>query len=326
MVKKISFIFTISIVFSIFIFGILKVDALNNNHILKVYKYDADKNSSTYCITGDMTKEEKCQEISPTTYEVGTIVEYQVNDNENKIFYVLHDNGETLTMQQRENTTVNTVWNTSNNTSDGPVTALEKLEEATNGWNYVKDITYTMGTTNFNQTNAFTGCYSDICEKNIYELPTRTAKARMITLQELQELKCGVGGNCPIWVYNYTDALQYNATGYDTNTKGYWTMSTTLSYSNHSYFVNYTARFGDTNVDAANYGTRSVVEVDKEVNTPIKVEVNTNVAKNQVVKVEDTLKKSYIGYVIGTVILLLGIMVVYQEYNKSKLKIFIRKK
>lgn len=44
----------------------------------------------------------------------------------------------------------------------------------------------------------------------------------------------------------------------------------------------------------------------------------------QIVDVKDTLKASYIGYCLGTIILILGIMVLYQEHRKGKIEIKIR--
>lgn len=47
---------------------------------------------------------------------------------------------------------------------------------------------------------------------------------------------------------------------------------------------------------------------------------------NQIVNVKDTLKASYIGYCLGTVVLILGIMVLYQEQRKGKMEIKIKEK
>ncbi|MCI8346457.1 MAG: hypothetical protein HFJ12_00725 [Bacilli bacterium] len=45
---------------------------------------------------------------------------------------------------------------------------------------------------------------------------------------------------------------------------------------------------------------------------------------DQIVDVKDTFKASYIGYCLGTIILILGIMVLYQEHRKGKIEIKIR--
>ncbi len=70
--------------------------------------------------------------IYPTTYEAGTIVQYKVNDYIIKYFHVVSDNGDTLTLQQRENIVYDTMWyeDASDNTKE-PLTILSALENAT---------------------------------------------------------------------------------------------------------------------------------------------------------------------------------------------------
>ena len=72
------------------------------------------------------------------------------------------------------------------------------------GWSNVNVQTYTMGTTVF-RDNAYTGCSSSSsCTTNTYTLASRTAKARMITVQEAKALGCSEATkSCPIWMYNY---------------------------------------------------------------------------------------------------------------------------
>jgi len=68
-----------------------------NENIVAVYTYD-----TATCQTGE---EASCVEIGKqATYNSGTIVKYKVNDTEEKYFHVLFDEGDTLIMQQRENT------------------------------------------------------------------------------------------------------------------------------------------------------------------------------------------------------------------------------
>jgi len=134
--------------------------------------------------------------IYPTTYEAGTIVQYKVNDYIIKYFHVVSDNGDTLTLQQRENIVYDTMWyeDASDNTKE-PLTILSALENATSTWTNVSDQTYTLGSTTF-KDNAYTGCSYDStnkvfnCTMNRYTLGPRTAKARMITVQEASHLGC----------------------------------------------------------------------------------------------------------------------------------------
>ena len=189
--------------------GKSSLNRINNSYISGIYNYD-DKNDATKCITGE---EETCQvsncidDIDKNSCAAGTIVKYKINNEEEKFFYVLHDDGNKLTLQQRENTTDNTLWcskedyveqqgvdteygDTGNN-SKGPITALQLLEESTSSWVNVNEQQYILGTTKFNDTDEFTGCDSySSCSKNTYTMEKRNARARMITIQELNVLGC----------------------------------------------------------------------------------------------------------------------------------------
>ena len=240
------------------------------NNIKVAYTY----NSST-CVTGE---EETCVETS--CYEnssvgscpAGTIIKYKVNSNTTKYFHVLHDDGATLTLQQRENTVYNTAWYSSGNNSNGPLKILPALENATSGWTNVNNQTYTMGTTNFNNTNAYTGCESSECTTNKYTLGQRTGKARMITMQEALALGCAQRDqSCPNWMNNYLyDSTSNGGTVVDDTTAngaehnyGYWTMSANSSYSGFAWYVDSFGRVNDSNTTNTSYGARAVVVVSK---------------------------------------------------------------
>ena len=120
-------------------------------------------------------------------------------------------------MQDSTDTVKSTAWYSGNkDCSKGPITALAALESATSGWINVNNQNYTMGTTNFNGTNAYTGC--DIkgnCTSNKYTLGARSARARMITVQEAKAVGCGTSlssNKCPEWIL-------------PTSSVSYWTMS-----------------------------------------------------------------------------------------------------
>jgi len=208
-----------------------------NENILNVYRYSEE--DATKCIYGTETT---CVELTerPNTYEAGTIVKYKVNDQEEKYFHVISDNGTTLTMQQQEYIASEVAWySTENNNTYGPVTALERLEQETINWTNVKDQTYTSGVTTF-KTNAFTGCSYDengivSCTANTYTLPQRTAKARMITVQEATELGCkvGVSGSCPRWMYQTLDDLVWCPSC----RANYWMMSAASSDNTKAFVL-----------------------------------------------------------------------------------------
>ena len=182
------------------------IDEIYNKRVKKrkIIAYTYSETGDNLCINGE---EKTCQETN--CYEnktagscvQGTIIKYYVNDNEQKVFYVLHDDGATITMQQRENTVRNIPWYASaNNNSYGPTTILPYLEAATATWTNVEFQEYTAGYTNFFE-NAYTGCtystsnYKIICSVNTYNgdqanltLSKRKVRARMITAQEAHQL------------------------------------------------------------------------------------------------------------------------------------------
>jgi len=224
----------------------IKVDSVQtlgnkNQNITKIYAYNQEKDSSTFCVTGE---EETCQEITntPSTYEIGTIVKYKVNDTEEKYFHVMFDEGDTLTLQQRENTINGTPWNNdANDSSKGPIILLPELEEATSSWSNVLDQIYTIET---------------------MPIPQRTAKARTITVEELTKLGCITNQkSCPIWVYNYLAAsTNYGGTVNNKESDiGYWTSEARGQYA---YFI-FHGGYLTWGSSVASLGTRAVINVLK---------------------------------------------------------------
>jgi len=239
-----------------------------NPNILQVFQYD-----SNTCLTGE---ESGCVELTerPETYEAGTIIKYKVNDTLEKYFHVMFDEGDTLVMQQRENTIHETMWyntgTTTGNNTRGPLTLLPILENETNNWTNVLDQTYTMGTTVF-KDNAFTGCYKNdttkeiICASNKYTLPARTSKARMITAQEASRLGCkyAVSRSCPVWMHNYLkNAINYGGTsgGIDYS---YWTLTTYANDTTNALCVNDNGDVTNGSTVSTIRGARAVVIIDK---------------------------------------------------------------
>ncbi len=213
-----------------------------NKNISNIWKYDQIAGSSTFCVTGE---ESMCVELTekPDTYESGTIVKYKVNDTKELYFHIISDNGDTLTMQQRENTI------------------------------YALDQTYTLGTTVF-KDNAFTGCSINAannltCTKNTYTLSTRTTKVRMITIQELLSLGCTYSNQtCPVFTYNYLkDSLNNGATVNQTggdygNNYSYWTATANSTTSSYAWYVDSRSRV-DGSFTATNAGARAVIVIEK---------------------------------------------------------------
>ena len=236
------------------------------NNIKVAYTYNP-----TSCITGEESTcvQTSCYESKTSgSCPAGTIIKYAVNDSTTKYFHVLHDDGETMTLQQRENTVYNTAWYSSSyDNSNGPTTILPILETETADWTNVNDQTYTMGTTTF-KTNAYTGCISSECTTNQYTLGQRTAKARMITMQEALALGCTTSQqSCPNWMINYlNESTNYGGTVNDTTGSrnyGYWTMSAASSSSANAWYVRFSGYVGISSTSSTGIGARAVVVVNK---------------------------------------------------------------
>lgn len=254
-----------------------------NENIKAVYTYNQTVGADNYCVTGE---ESTCQvnncieTLTKGTCPTGTIVKYAVNNSEDKFFFVLHDDGRRMTLQQRENTTKSPWYAESNDNTKGPLTALEALEFATNSWTNVRTQKYTMGTTNFLAHSTFANeVYSSIytqCDsasttgscnhKTGYTLEERTGKARFITVQEGRATGCGHGSdkpNCPIWMYNYlTNSVENGGTVND-NTNGgeYHTMSSYIN-TTHDWYMRADGYFSQV-YTTSNNGVRAVIEIDK---------------------------------------------------------------
>ncbi len=214
---------------------------VSNTNIVKAYTYNEDSTAANYCINGEEATctETNCIESNDaSSCPMGTIIQYKVNDTEQKYFYVLRDEGTKMVLQQRENTVRNIAWvsqadyvaaggtaeqyGTNGKNDKGPITMLNALETATASWNHVNVLQYEPGTTSLYQ-NAFTGCtydggengtYLTSCSANSYTMPERTARARMITVLEASSTGCLVyknGTQYPAIVGNSINAYNYGS-------------------------------------------------------------------------------------------------------------------
>ncbi len=251
----------------------ITINIPRNKNISNIWKYDSTKISSTYCITGE---EATCQEIeTPETYESGTILKYRVNNTLELYFHVMFDNKDTLTLQQRENTIYSISWyETANSNSKGPLTVLPAIENVAKDWTNVLNQTYTLGSTVF-KDNAYTGCnrntsYTMLCSAKTYTLGKRTAKARLISVQEANALGCylNTSGQCPAWMINYLyDSIKYGGTENRTGGEygmnyGYWTMNAYSGRTTDSCYVSSSMISMDSS-NNIHYGARAVVVIRK---------------------------------------------------------------
>ena len=249
---------------------------VNAENIEQAYVYNEQS-----CVTGE---EATCQKTtcygnnSKGSCASGTIIKYKVNTTESKYFYVLHDDGTTMTLQARENIASNIGWYQDSSAivvtnTKGPLNALVALEEATKNWVNVNNQTYTLGTTAF-PTSSFTGCHLDgtkiICDKNQYTLPQRTAKARLISVEEAVQVGCKPSTiECPKYMYNYLkEATLIGGTNDGTDYR-YWTMNARTEdiYNTYAYSIEM-GEIGASAVETSSgdypSGVRPVIVINKE--------------------------------------------------------------
>ena len=271
-----------------------------NKELITAYEYNEE--GSNKCINGE---EKTCVKTDcykkGKTCKQGTVIKYYVKENEYHYFYVLHDNGTTITMQQRENTIRNIPWHAgANDNSKGPDTVLLALEQATSTWTNVNVLNYEPGVTTLYE-NANTGCtytasttsdYKIRCDKNTYTssvLGTRKARARMITALEAGSTGCLVykyttdsrvlppsinaynQGSCPDWMHNYLYGSKSYGGSYNNDTKNengvydydYWTISANSANTTEVWHVTSAGDLNHNNTTHIYTGARAVVEITK---------------------------------------------------------------
>lgn len=206
---------------------------------IKAYKFNYPS-----CITGEeiacvettcYKSGESCT-ITGTSSEgpKGTIIKYKVNSKKIEDFYVLNDNGKKITMVTRNLIGITSKWSTNGSAGSSDMTGvvpdavLTALNEATSDWTNVNLQTYTLGVTNFNNTNAYTQCESiDSCTSNSYTY-SASGRARLITVQEINKI------SAPSIYFNFSLYPQnpYIATS-NTNGSLVWGLNTKGSLSTY---------------------------------------------------------------------------------------------
>ncbi len=268
-----------------------------------IVAYEYSEQEPNKCINGE---EKTCVKTDcykkGKTCSQGTVIKYYVNDSEFHYFYVLRDDGTTITMQQRENTIRNIPWHAgTNDNTKGPDTILPALEQATSTWVNVNVLEYEPGVTTLYE-NAYTGCtytasetsdYKIRCETNTYTnsvLGTRKARARMITAQEASSTGCLVykdgstdsrvispsldsynHGSCPDFMHNYLWQSKNYGGSYNNDTLNengaydydYWTMSARSGGYTFVWYINRAGYLYSDLVLDTGIGARAVVEITK---------------------------------------------------------------
>ena len=220
-----------------------------NANILVAYEYD-EVNEDTKCIIGNESTcvETKCYGNGVTdSCKAGTIIKYKINNTQEEYFYVINDNGSTLTVQQAQNTVTNLAWDSENaDNKKGPLVLLQQVENMISTWTNVENTSYTMGISNFID-NSYTGCLSTGCTVNTYTTNEIKSKARLITVQEYLSL-CA-NSTCPLWLNNSIGS--------------YWTMSANSDVDTQAWYINSSRELVSDNINNNLIGARAVITISK---------------------------------------------------------------
>ena len=324
---------------------VIKVDAATtiNPHIKAVYEYNQDGSGTGVDYTGCLGGAEAgCSNIisskdGDSTYEKGTIIKYEVKDGEERYFNVIHDDGTILTLQERQSTvSINNPWygiSSSYTNENGPALTsgyvLYEVEQATSDWAYVNDQTYSIGDNT--TTLGYSGCSAyNNCNTSKYTL-NRTAKARMITMQELTELGCTeTNGSCMNFVHNYLSySTSFGASFYGESGAQYWIMNADSESSDTAWLVACAGAVFKRETYDTYSGGRAVVVIDKaeikstdtvsdgSSNNETTATSEENKSQGETVKTEDTLKMSYFGYIMGLIAIVAGTFVIYDGIERK---------
>jgi hypothetical protein len=222
-----------------------------NKNILAAYEYNDTVSSLNvgYCVNGTESTCVKSNCINSASIgacPAGTIIKYQVNDEKIMYFNVLHDDGGVMTLQSVVAIT-QSAWNSSNDATQGPVTALTAITDATKEWSNVNDLNYSLGETVFlkypnNSTNStpYTFCLTNYtCISNYYKLSsslTTGVKSRIISFQEAVDLGCTLDSyTCPNWML--TDKTSYFTSSIDNIRTHPWYISSESNFIDYYMYV-----------------------------------------------------------------------------------------
>ena len=191
-------------------------------------------------------------------------------------------------------------FDTRGNTNKGPITALNRLQQATSTWT-ISNLTYTYDTSAAVNNYGTLTCTNGTCTNGSNQTIVTGLKARLITVEEVAEITrtevpnmpwdlssnsdftfsstdgIGIGettpGNTHLW-WLLENVFPLERTGgtanlYGESKYGYWTLSPVTDRSSRAWAVyrtgniNYMGDVGDWCDGCDNYGLRPVIEIEK---------------------------------------------------------------
>ena len=168
-----------------------------------------------------------CTSTSGTvSYALGTSYTCDPGDGP-RTFYVLEDNGDSVSLIMNENIGSTVEWDESGNNADGPVTALAYLEEQTSSWTV--DVS----------------------------LPTGQQIADAVGNTSWTSGGSYISLSSAPWLYDNLDGET------STNSYGYWTSTPSSSNSRSAWRVDYRGGLYGNSVDNTRSGVRPVITVSK---------------------------------------------------------------
>lgn len=237
-----------------------------------VIRYDRDYSQYKYEYATTTCEETKLAIV----YNVGDEVTFNPGDGI-RTWNVIKDDGDTVTLMMNENLGDTVAWQSSGANADGPVTALETLNERTSAWTNVDAIssyeyvnnaggsTYTYGYEKLTITNG-TAVVTKQDAVTQVEI-SGTSRARLITGWEAATIM-----NDNAWAPNkYTGNIGpnwiYTTLNSDLAPNGYWTLSNRGDKANNIWYIAYTGSMhnGSNGIASDNdrNGIRPVIEIPK---------------------------------------------------------------
>lgn len=206
----------------VIIIGIFTIFKINNKYLINNIV-----NTKLECLN----KSNKCSR--------GTLINIKVNNKDNLDFYVIDDNGQTITLLMNENIGNNIKWTDNNDCSKGPNIIINTIKDITKNWDNIK-------TKNYLITDS-AKCYNDQNED---------LKARLLTYEEAISLGCAYyyKETCPSYLYNNLN-----------DASGYWLSTTMNPNDDEAAYTIYKDGSIESSYIIENryYGLRLVIELKK---------------------------------------------------------------
>lgn len=168
----------------------------------------------------------------------------------------------------------NDAWSSTNKNSNGPVSALNFIYNATTSWKNVPNIII-----NYTDNGGEYGYGSIITTENKTTLTTKenafikvnNGQDAYIDLKARLPIKNELSGfnSKNLWMYNYLENSS-NVTGSLDKLKnipgiqGYWTLDSGETSSNSAWYISNTGSFGNRSVESGGVGVRPVITITKE--------------------------------------------------------------